>query len=218
MNEPNVRKDIRALSREELRAVFAQAGDKPYRADQVYDWLWNKSLKNFEEMTNLSKATRTWLEEHYTINHIRVDDLQRSADGTIKNAVKLHDGLVVESVLIPAEKRITACVSSQVGCSLNCAFCATARLKRMRNLNPDEIYDQVAVIREQAVEYFGGEKALRKTQRRDRIKDLWAAQNGFFLLRVRYYLPIEEIPGLLAAEIEQRWEAIRRRAIESLCG
>ena len=155
MNEPNVRKDIRALSREELRAVFAQAGDKPYRADQVYDWLWNKSLKNFEEMTNLSKATRTWLEEHYTINHIRVDDLQLSADGTIKNAVKLHDGLVVESVLIPAEKRITACVSSQVGCSLNCAFCATARLKRMRNLNPDEIYDQVAVIREQAVEYFG---------------------------------------------------------------
>lgn len=154
--EPNTpRRDIRALSREELREVFQSAGHQAYRADQVYDWLWNKSLTTFAEMTNLSKDVRHWLETHFAINHIRVDDMQRSTDGTIKNAVKLHDGMVVESVLIPAEKRITACVSSQVGCSLNCAFCATARLKRMRNLNPDEIYDQVAVIRQQALMYFG---------------------------------------------------------------
>ncbi len=114
-----------------------------------------KSAKDFEQMTNLSLATREILKSHFTINHVLVDTMQRSNDGTIKNAVKLHDGLIVESVLIPAEKRITACVSSQVGCSLACKFCATARLKRMRNLNPDEIYDQVAAIREQSELYFG---------------------------------------------------------------
>jgi len=97
-------------------------------------------------MTNLSKQTREQLEENFAINHIRVNQMQRSSDGTIKNAVRLHDGLVVESVLIPTSKRTTACVSSQVGCSLDCKFCATARLKRMRNLNADEIYDQVVAI------------------------------------------------------------------------
>lgn len=106
-------------------------------------------------MTNLSLATRELLNQHFTINPIKVDRFQRSADGTIKNAVTLHDGLVVESVLIPAEKRITACVSSQVGCSLACRFCATARLKRMRNLSADEIYDQVVVIKEQSELFFG---------------------------------------------------------------
>jgi len=106
-------------------------------------------------MTNISLPTREMLKQHFTINHIKVDNMQRSLDGTIKNAVKLHDGLVVESVLIPTEKRITACVSSQVGCSLDCKFCATARLKRMRNLNADEIYDQVAAIKEQSELFFG---------------------------------------------------------------
>ena len=105
-------------------------------------------------MTNLSLATRELLKANFTINHIQVDTMQRSADGTIKNSVKLHDGLIVESVLIPTEKRITACVSSQVGCSLACKFCATARLKRMRNLNPDEIYDQVVAIKQQAELFF----------------------------------------------------------------
>ena len=90
------------------------------------------------------------LKANFVINHIEVDSMQRSSDGTIKNAIKLHDGLLVESVLIPTKSRSTACVSSQVGCSLNCRFCATARLKRMRNLNPDEIYDQVVAIDKQS--------------------------------------------------------------------
>ena len=94
------------------------------------------------------------LEANFTINHIEVDTMQRSGDGTIKNAVRLHDGLIVESVLIPTENRSTACVSSQVGCSLDCKFCATARLKRMRNLNPDEIYDQVVAIDKESRLYF----------------------------------------------------------------
>ncbi|MDG1501802.1 MAG: 23S rRNA (adenine(2503)-C(2))-methyltransferase RlmN, partial [Ulvibacter sp.] len=109
-------------------------------------WLWSKGAHTFDQMTNLSKQTRDHLQAHYVINHIKVDSIQRSKDGTIKNGVKLHDGLVVESVLIPTGTRTTACVSSQVGCSLDCSFCATARLKRMRNLNPDEIYDQVVAI------------------------------------------------------------------------
>lgn len=150
----SVKKDIRALSKEALRSFFESMGEQPFRGDQIYDWLWNKGAHTFEEMTNISKKTRTFLEEHFVINHIKVDQIQRSEDGTIKNAVKLHDDLIVESVLIPTDTRTTACVSSQVGCSLDCKFCATAKLKRMRNLNPDEIYDQVVAIDRESRLYF----------------------------------------------------------------
>ncbi len=144
------KKDIRALTKEQLREFFAENGDKAFRGNQVYDWLWSKSLHSFDEMTNISKSTREMLAKNFVINHIEVDSMQKSNDGTIKNGIRLHDGLLVESVLIPTETRTTACVSSQVGCSLDCKFCATARLKRMRNLNPDEIYDQVVVIDKQS--------------------------------------------------------------------
>ncbi|AXT51190.1 23S rRNA (adenine(2503)-C(2))-methyltransferase RlmN [Aquimarina sp. BL5] len=140
------KKDIRALTKEQLREFFVSSGDKAFRGNQVYEWLWSKGAHSFENMTNISKTTREILEDNFVINHIKVDQMQRSTDGTIKNAVRLHDGLVVESVLIPTPSRTTACVSSQVGCSLDCRFCATSRLKRMRNLNPDEIYDQVIAI------------------------------------------------------------------------
>lgn len=149
------KRDIRKLKLDELKAFFAEKGEKAFRAQQVYEWLWHKSAKDFDQMTNLSFGLREMLKENFAINHINVDRMQRSADGTIKNAVTLFDGMVVESVLIPTEKRITACVSSQVGCSLACKFCATARLKRQRNLSPDEIYDQVVAIKEQAQLYFG---------------------------------------------------------------
>lgn len=140
------KKDIRAISKEQLREFFVANGDKPFRGNQVYEWLWSKGAHSFDDMTNLSKETRAMLETNFVINHIKVDQMQRSEDGTVKNAVRLHDGLVVESVLIPTNTRTTACVSSQVGCSLDCNFCATARLKRMRNLEPGEIYDQVLAI------------------------------------------------------------------------
>ena len=140
------KKDIRALSKEELRDFFVSIGDKAFRGTQVYEWLWSKGSHSFDDMTNLSKELRAHLNENFVINHIKVDHFQKSSDGTIKNAVKLFDDFVVESVLIPTKNRTTACVSSQVGCSLDCSFCATARLKRMRNLNPDEIYDQVVTI------------------------------------------------------------------------
>lgn len=155
MVEISVKRDIRKLKLDELKEFFVQHGEKPFRAQQVYEWLWMKSAKTFEQMTNISLPLREMLKEHFVINHIKVDHMQRSSDGTIKNAVTLFDGMIVESVLIPTEKRITACVSSQVGCSLACKFCATARLKRQRNLSPDEIYDQVVAIKEQAELFFG---------------------------------------------------------------
>ena len=144
------KQDIRALSKEQLMAFFTAHGDKAFRGKQVYEWLWKKGIHQFDDMTNLSHETRQLLNDAFSINHIEVDTMQRSSDGTLKNAIRLHDGLVVESVLIPTPKRTTACVSSQVGCSLDCKFCATSRLKRMRNLNPDEIYDQVVAIDKQS--------------------------------------------------------------------
>lgn len=149
------KRDIRGLSQEAIMEFFEAHNEQSFRAKQVYQWLWQKSASSFDEMTNLSKSTRTLLKANFNFNLLEVDLMQRSKDGTIKNAVKLHDGAFVESVLIPTEKRITACVSSQVGCSLDCTFCATASLKRMRNLGPDEIYDQVVVIHNQGKEYFG---------------------------------------------------------------
>ena len=148
------KKDIRSLTKEQLRNFFVANGDKAFRGNQVYEWLWQKRAHTFEDMTNVSKETRAMLEANFVINHIKVDTLQRSEDGTVKNAVRLHDDLIVESVLIPTETRTTACVSSQVGCSLDCNFCATARLKRMRNLEPGEIYDQVAAIDNESRLYY----------------------------------------------------------------
>jgi len=148
------KKDIRALTKEQLRDFFVANGEKPFRGNQVYEWLWSKKAFDFNAMTNISLPIRALLSEHFVINHIKVDLMQKSDDGTIKNAIRLHDDLVVESVLIPTEKRTTACVSSQVGCSLDCLFCATSRLKRMRNLNPDEIYDQVVAIDNESRLYF----------------------------------------------------------------
>ena len=144
------KQDIRALTKEQLRDFFIENKDKAFRGNQVYEWLWHKAAYSFSDMTNLSKETRAMLDENFVINHIEVDQMQRSNDGTIKNAIRLHDDLIVESVLIPTETRTTACISSQVGCSLDCNFCATARLKKMRNLNPDEIYDQVVAIDKQS--------------------------------------------------------------------
>ena len=140
------KKDIRAISKELLREFFFFFFDKAFRGNLVFDWLWSKGAHSFDDMFFFFNETRAMLEANFVINHIKVDQMQRSEDGTVKNAVRLHDGLVVESVLIPTNTRTTACVSSQVGCSLDCNFCATARLKRMRNLEPGEIYDQVLAI------------------------------------------------------------------------
>lgn len=141
------RKDIRALTEAQLIEILTEKGEAKFRAKQVYEWLWKKTAHSFDDMSNLGKPLRDWLKEHFVINAVAVSDMQVSSDRTIKCAMKLSDGNVVESVLIPTTTRMTACISSQVGCSLTCKFCATGKLKRLRNLNADEIYDQVALVK-----------------------------------------------------------------------
>jgi len=147
-------KDIRSLSIDSLRNFFVQNKLKSFRGDQVYEWIWKKGIHDFNQMTNLSKETRGLLIDNFKINHIDIDFYKKSSDGTIKNSVKLHDNLLVESVLIPAKNRSTACISSQVGCSLNCQFCATSKINRLRNLKMDEIFDQVTLMDKQSRMYF----------------------------------------------------------------
>lgn len=148
------KKDIRAFDFAELATAIVDLGEPKFRAKQVYEWLWQKSATNFDEMTNLSKTLREKLNENFIINTAKVSDEQISKDRTIKSAFKLFDGNVVEGVLIPTKTRMTACISSQAGCSLTCKFCATGKLDRIRNLNADEIYDQVVAIKKQAEENY----------------------------------------------------------------
>ncbi|GJM59936.1 23S rRNA (adenine(2503)-C(2))-methyltransferase RlmN [Persicobacter diffluens] len=155
MKAVSEKQDIRKLTKAQLKDKFVEMGEKPFRSKQVFEWLWKKSATSFEEMTNLSKKTREWLEDNFVINGIAVDQAQVSSDRTIKSAFKLYDEHVVEGVLIPADDRMTACVSSQVGCSLSCSFCATGYMDRKRNLDAAEIYDQVVTIARQAEENYG---------------------------------------------------------------
>lgn len=149
------KKNIRQLSLQELKSFFENEGEKSFRAKQVYEWLWQKCAVSFDEMTNLPKSIRELLKEKFSFPVTKIASLQISKDRTIKNAFQLHDGNIVEGVLIPTEDRMTACISSQVGCSLTCSFCATGRLERIRNLEAEEMFDQVALIRKQSEKKYG---------------------------------------------------------------
>ena len=149
------RKNIRHMSLVELEEYFAMLGEKKFRAKQVYEWIWLKHAASFEAMTNLSKDLRTKLSENFSLPALTTDILQHSSDGTVKTRFKTYDGHLVEGVLIPTENRQTACVSSQIGCSLSCKFCATGYMDRKRNLHYDEIYDEVALINQQSERIFG---------------------------------------------------------------
>jgi len=142
--------DIRSLSKMELVQACEELDVKKFRANQLWEWLWQKSARSFDEMTNLSKDFRQKLSDKYTFNTLSIAHAQKSSDGTIKYAFKLNDGFLIEGVLIPTSNRVTACISSQVGCSLSCTFCATGFMKRERNLRIDEIYDQVAILKKEA--------------------------------------------------------------------
>lgn len=150
-------RDIRLLSLEELKAQLVQAGEPGFRAGQIWQWIWQKHVYSFDEMNNLPKDLRGFLQLHYHIRPLVADKVQKSADGTIKTRFRLHDGHFIESVLIPVpdEQRFTVCVSCQVGCSLTCKFCATGKMKRLRNLDPGEIVDQVVMVNRQCLEHFG---------------------------------------------------------------
>jgi len=148
-------KNIRQLNLTELESFFESMGEKKFRAKQVWEWLWQKHAHSFADMTNLSKELRQKLGENFSLPVLTVDATQYSADGTVKSRFKTHEGHLCEGVLIPTESRYTACVSSQIGCSLSCRFCATGYIERKRNIDFDEIYDEVVLINEQSEKVYG---------------------------------------------------------------
>lgn len=154
MNDP-AQKNIRHLSLGALEEYFESINEKKFRAKQVYEWLWIKHARTFNDMTNLGKELRAKLSENFSLPTLSIDTVQNSSDGTVKSRFKTADGHLVEGVLIPTETRNTACVSSQIGCSLSCKFCATGYMDRERNLEFDEIYDEVALINQQCEQIYG---------------------------------------------------------------
>lgn len=154
MNNANQKIDIRKTNKEDIELFLLSIQEKPFRIKQIMEWIWEKSVSNFDEMTNISQKTRDLLNEKYVFNTLSLHNLQISEDKTIKSAFKLFDGNIIETVLIPKDDRMTVCVSSQVGCSLTCKFCATGYMDRVRNLEPAEIYDQIVEVRKQCIENY----------------------------------------------------------------
>ncbi|MFL5771897.1 MAG: 23S rRNA (adenine(2503)-C(2))-methyltransferase RlmN [Flavisolibacter sp.] len=148
-------KNIRQLSLHDLENFFETIGEKKFRAHQVWEWLWKKHALSFADMTNISKELRQKLGDNFTLPALSVDATQHSSDGTLKSRFRTHEGHLCEGVLIPTENRYTACVSSQIGCSLSCKFCATGYIDRKRNLDFDEIYDEVVLINAQSEKVYG---------------------------------------------------------------
>lgn len=148
------KKNIRQYNQTKLQEALSEFNEPKYRINQLYDWLWQKSAVSFNDMTNLPKSFREQLNTFFEILPAKTHLVQKSNDGTIKTGFKLFDERLVEGVLIPTETRNTACVSSQVGCALSCDFCATGFLKRERNLDPGEIYDQVVILNNLAKEHY----------------------------------------------------------------
>jgi 23S rRNA (adenine2503-C2)-methyltransferase len=148
------KQNIRNFSKEEIGEYLESIGEKKFRLQQIWEWLWQKHAFDFQSMSNLSKELRTNLEEKFTLPSLSIDTKQVSEDGTVKSRFKTHDGFKVEGVLIPTAERLTACVSSQIGCSLSCKFCATGFMERERNLSFDEIYDEVVLLNQQAMSIY----------------------------------------------------------------
>ena len=148
------KQNIRSFSKEEIGEYLESIGEKKFRLQQIWEWLWQKHAFDFQSMSNLSKELRTNLEEKFTLPSLSIDTKQVTEDGTVKFRFKTHDGFKVEGVLIPTVERLTACVSSQIGCSLSCKFCATGFMERERNLSFDEIYDEVVLLNQQAMSIY----------------------------------------------------------------
>ena len=150
----NENDDIRSISFDKLNNFIQKNNFPSYRSNQIFNWINKSTLRSFDDMTNIPKSLVKLLKENFVINITNILSKQVSNDSTIKFAIKLHDNLVVESVLIPSGNRVTACVSSQVGCSLDCEFCATSKLLRMRNLHSYEIFDQIMILNSQSLKNY----------------------------------------------------------------
>ena len=150
----NKNDDIRSISFDKLNNFIQKNNFPSYRSNQIFNWINKSTIRSFDDMTNIPKSLVKLLKENFVINITNILSKQVSNDSTIKFAIKLHDNLVVEAVLIPSGNRVTACVSSQVGCSLDCEFCATSKLLRMRNLHSYEIFDQIMILNSQSLKNY----------------------------------------------------------------
>lgn len=147
-------KDIRLIKPENLEQLLKKNKFLTYRSKQIQNWARKIDIQSFNQMSNLPNDLIKFLTENFKLNKSKVKTSKKSFDGTIKFAIQLYDNLIVEAVLIPSNKRITACVSSQVGCSLDCNFCATSKIKKMRNLEFYEIFDQIMLLNKESINHF----------------------------------------------------------------
>ena len=147
-------KDLRLIRPENLEQLLKKNKFPKYRSKQIQNWARKINVQSFDQMSNLPNDLIHFLIENFKLNKSKVNTIKKSSDGTIKFAIQLYDNLIVEAVLIPSNKRITACVSSQVGCSLDCNFCATSKIKKMRNLESYEIFDQIMLLNKESINHF----------------------------------------------------------------
>ena len=147
-------KDIRLIRPENLEQLLKKNKFPTYRSKQIQNWARKINVQSFNQMSNLPSDLIQFLIENFKLNKSKVKTSKKSFDGTIKFAIQLYDNLIVEAVLIPSNKRVTACVSSQVGCSLDCNFCATSKIKKMRNLESYEIFDQIMLLNKESINHF----------------------------------------------------------------
>ena len=150
-----MKKDIREISQEELEQFFLENNQQKFRIKQLNEWIWGKGANSFDQMSSLSKDLRELLNEKFEFKSAKINQEFKSADGTIKFSFKLFDDKLIEGVLIPSKKRVTACISSQIGCSLDCTFCATGTMGLSRNLSSSEIFDQVFKLNEESDKNYG---------------------------------------------------------------
>ena len=140
--------NIYSLTRQELEQYLLLMGEKPFRATQIFEWLYKKNVKSFDEMTNIKKESIEKLKENFKISDLEIENEQVSNDGTRKYLFRLNDGNFIETVLMNHEYGLSVCVSTQVGCNMGCAFCASGLNKKVRNLETNEIVLQVLMIDE----------------------------------------------------------------------
>jgi 23S rRNA (adenine2503-C2)-methyltransferase len=143
--------DIRSQSKDEIERWLVSVGQPSFRSRQIWEWIWQKGALSFDQMSNLPQSLREKLRAAFDFFPVKEELVQTSKDGTVKLAMRLHDQRMIEGVMIPEGNRATACVSSQVGCSLSCSFCATGLLKRERNLTAAEIVDQFVLLNRHAL-------------------------------------------------------------------
>ncbi len=148
------KKNLRQIDQLALKEYLSSKSFPNYTFSQINDWLWNKKILHINQMSNLSKTVRSGLEQDFNLSSLTIDKEQQSVDGTVKIRCKTHDGFFIESVLIPTESRLTACLSSQIGCSLTCSFCATGKMKRKRNLQSTEIFEQYLILDKKCLDVF----------------------------------------------------------------